>query len=616
MTTSRASGGPVPVPILDPSPSWLVPGERPKTILDNLLARPDATRMVRATPIQSLYLFIQSIGLADAQDLIAMCLPAQLQGLVDLDVWDRDQLVPTRLQSWLAQIVELPPARFASHIRKLDAELLTTFLAPQVRVYDLTEKDEPPDEPEGMYYETPDRFFMVDILPSPDGDSERAVLIHRLLDHLYKGDLDLARAVINAARWDAGAETEELAYQFRSGRMADLGFVDYYEALRIYQEVDAKAKVPGNGPSKEVVVEHQRPEAMELGEVRGTGPGGFLGVDSGLWGALVPDLAEPSSLLYQVAAGLSDSERTTLLHELLYLANQAMSADRVAMDDLATTEATLQRTAGYLLLGLSHRLGSGPMEAPSLQAHSELLRTMPLVHLFRLGHSLTQAVRKLARILVESGATSLFPADSPLSLLAPDEAAMLEALLRLRPLYPRALSEPGKAPALRPFASLRDLARAAAFIEELSVRFKLLTIGLGLRHETMRAVLATTEPDARQATWDDVLGTMIGNHLLSRPPVLVPLSRRDLPLLRQLLGDHPEPTLPELLRARCWKLIEERVHDRVLDDSEARTLLGPAQRVFVERVFQQLAKSLLTLPQSIDQATAEAVPRLAGLLLA
>ena len=82
---------------------------------------------------------------------------------------------------------------------------------------------------------------MIDILPSQDGDSDRAVPIHRLLEHLYRGDLDLARAVVNAARWDSGAETEELAYRFRSGRIADLGFVEYYDALRIYQEVDPKA---------------------------------------------------------------------------------------------------------------------------------------------------------------------------------------------------------------------------------------------------------------------------------------------------------------------------------------------------------------------------------------
>lgn len=611
------SGGHAPLTILDSPQSWLVPGERPKTILDNLLSRPDATRLLRATPIQPLFLFIKSLGLADAHDLVAMCLPEQIQGLVDLDVWDRDQLVPSRLASWLAQLVELPPARFASHVRKLDAELLTTFLAPQVRVYDLTEKEEAPDEPEGMYYETPDRFFLVDILPSWDGDNEQAVLIHRLLDHLYKGDLDLARAVVNAARWDAGAETTELAYQFRSGRMADLGFVDYYEALRVYKEVDPKAKVP----RKDGAAEHKRPHAIDLGEVRGTGPGGFLGVSSGLWGTLVPELVEPSSLLYQVASALDETERSTLLHELMFLANQAMSADRVAMDDLAQTEATLQRTAGYLLLGLEHcaqpKGSPAPAEATAhgLAAVSEILRTVPLTYLFQLGYSLTLAVGKLARLLVESGASTLVPS-SAVSLLHAEEAPTLSALLLQRPLYPRVLDEPDKGAPLRPFSRLRDLARAAAFVEQLAVRLKLLTIGLGLRHETLRDVAAHSSPGLGEMTWDEVVGTMIANHLLSRPPALVPLSRRDLLPLRKLLAGHTGKELPELLKARCWKLLEDRVADRVLDTAELRTLLAPAQRAFLERALQQLGTSLLSLPESITEAEADVVPRLTGLLLA
>ena len=614
MTTPSGNGGPAPLSLLPSAQSWLVPGERPKTILDNLLSRPDATRLVRATPIQPLFLFIESLGLADAHDLVAMCLPEQIQGFLDLDVWDKDQLVPSRVAAWLAQLIELPPSRLATHIRKIDPELLTTFLAPQVCIYDLS-AEEMPDDSQGMFYETPDRFFVVDILPSPDGDNDRAVLIHRFLEHLYKGDLDLARVVINSARWDAGAETEEQAYQFRNGRMTDLGFVDYYDALQVYQEVDPRAPVP----RKETVVEHKHPAAIDLGEVRGTGPGGFLGAESGLWGTLVPELAEPSSLLFRVTAGLGESERSALLQELLFLANQAMSADRVSVDDLAQTEATLQRAAGYLLLGLQHRVtvSSSPESPAEEQARaSETLRTVPLSHLFRLGYSLTVAVRKLARLLVESGATTLVPSQSPVSLLSAEEAAMVQALLAQRPLYPRVLDDASKAGSLRPFSTLRDLGRAAAFIEQLATRLKLLTIGLGLRHDTLRATLDQTAPDASQATWDDALGTIIGNHLLSRPAALVPLSRRDLLPLRRLLSGPPTKQLPELLRARCWKMIEERVHDRVLDDSEARNLLGAPQRAFIERVLTLLATSLWSLPEMLEEAQADVVPRLQGLVLA
>lgn len=580
MTTASSSGGPAPISLFPSAQSWLVPGERPKTILDNLLSRPDATRLVRSTPIQPLYLFIKSLGLADAHDLIAMCLPEQIQGFLDLDVWDKDQLEPSRLSAWLGHLIELPPSRLVTHLRKLDAELLTTFLAPHITVYDLSEEDAP-DEAQGMFYATPDRFFLIDIMPASDGDSDRAVLIHRLLEHIYKGDLDLARAIINAARWDAGAATEENAYQFRSGRMADMGFIDFYEALKLYQEVDPRTPVP----KKHSIVEHKHPSALDPSEVRSTGPGGFLGTSSGLWSTLMPELTTPSSLLAKVSDELPDTEREALLHELLFLANQAMSADRVPLDDLPQTEVTLQRTAGYVLLGLLHRTGSvaGSDAASDEKLRAvETLRSVPLTYLFRLGYSLTLTVRKLAKLLVDSGATTLVPGQSSVSLLTSEEAAMLSALLELRPLYPRALDDAKQSPSLRPFSTLRDLSRAASFVEQLAIRLKLFTIGLGLRHETLRATLDRTMPDASQATWDDVLGTMIANHLLGRPAALVPLSRQDLVPLRALLAGHDQPTLPELVRARCLRLIEDRLHDRVPDEREAHALLGPAQRAFLD----------------------------------
>ncbi len=617
MTTPSAGNSPAQLHQPESPPSFFLKGERPKTIVDNLLSRPDATRLVRATPIQPLYLLIKSLGLADAHELLAMCLPEQIQGFIDLDVWDRDQLKPGQLAAWLAQLVELPPQRFAAHLRKLDAELLTTFLAPQVRIYDKSEEEPVPDEPQGMYYETPDRFFVIDILPSSDGDNDRAVLLHRLLEHLYRGDLDLARAVVNAARWDAGVETEELAYRFRSGRIADLGFVDYYDALHIYQELDPKAKPQ----TKQSCAQHKHPDAISATEVRGTGPGGFLDAQSGLWSSLVPDLSQPSSLLYRVAEGLSEAERTDLLQELIYIGNQAMSADRVAMDDLSQTEATLQRTAGYLLLGLQQLCGQQGVQTGTPQesaAALDLLRGVPLAYLFRLGHSLTQHVRKLAKLLVDSGATTTDRARSPGSLLIKSEAASLEALLLPRPLYPRSLDDATKT-GLRPFVGLRDLGRAASFVEQLALRQKLLTQGLGLRIEQLPAILKTTVPDASEATWDDVLGTMLANYLLQRPAALVPLSRRDLVPLRKLFGATlaaEEAAMPELLRARLTKFIDERIAERLTDPQSARFLLGPAQRAFVDRVEKQLARSLVALPENLSEEAADVVPRVAGLLLA
>ena len=260
------------------------------------------------------------------------------------------------------------------------------------------------------------------------------------------------------------------------------------------------------------------------------------------------------------------TEQARLFEHLLLLGNQAMAADRIELGDFDGTQQTLRRTMGYLSLGLEFRLRAPPGtpagELRDLQIDpqhaAQILREVPLLYLFRLGYSLTLQLRKLATLLVQSGLTTLVPKEDPASLLLSEQAAPLRALLELRPLYSLLLDPPktARAPAgssrpaddegdaprrreVRPFQSLRDLGRAAALIERLSAIDKLMTTGLGLRRDTIVPRRCTGKsPGPAAVKVDDLLGTMVSNLLLDRPPVLVPLPRRDLAQLRwRALGD-------------------------------------------------------------------------------
>ena len=153
----------------------------------------------------------------------------------------------------------------------------------------------------------------------------------------------------------------------------------------------------------------------------------------------MPQLGQPSSLFYRVTSGLDESERNDLLQELVYLGNQAMSADRVPMDDLAQTEQTLQRTAGYLLPGLAQLCGQRQPKPAALTNPQWRLTCCAACRwpICSGGHSLTQHVRKLAKLLVDGGATTVDKTLSPTSLLPKPEADAL-----LRDLAPRASASP------------------------------------------------------------------------------------------------------------------------------------------------------------------------------
>lgn len=582
------------------SHDWLVSGQSPKKLLDDLLNRPDAVRLVRDTPIQPLFLFIQSLGLADAQELVARCSPEQFRGFVDLDAWERDEMKLERLTVWLEQLLELPPSRLALHVSKLDPELVTAYLSRLVRVYDLSEEDTVPEEAEGVFFETPDRFFVVDILSDPDGGHGRTAFLQRFLDRLYRGDLELARTVLNAARWEPGSETDELSYRFRCGRLADMGFVDYYDALRIYSEVDVGAEPP-----------HRAQPFATIDEARATGLGGFLELQRwrNAW-ADTPDLVVQQSM-----GRLDVGTQQNLFEELLYLANQAMSADRVPFSDAAQFQATLSKTVGYLHLGYAHLRKQRRAESDQpvdADVMVRLLKTVPLTHVFRVGYTLTLHVRKMAKLLVDSGATSLVPQKRPAALLPTDEAGAFLALLEARPMFPRFLDDRSQN-GTRPFAALLDLHRAGLFLAQLGERPRFLSAGLGLRLDVLEEVLSKTVPNDEEATWDDVLGTMLANHLLGRPAALVPLGFRDLGPLRRFL-DEETMAWPASVVVGIWKMLEARLSERDPSSPTTVTRVDEPQRAFVDRVLVRVARSLAVLPRHIDEATS--VPRLDGLLLA
>lgn len=617
-----------PAPIHAPAPApapaaieWLSGGSRPRQVLDRLMERPDAVKLVRATPAQPLFLFIKSLGLDDATDLLGLVSTEQVQAFLDMDAWERDRVSPERFFPWLEALCNLGPQKLVAHMRRLDAELLTSFLGLRLRIYELGEEEPPPPEqPEGFFFSTPDRFYQIDILPDPDGDADRGPLLQRFLEGLYRGDLELARSLIQSAHWDVGTETEEQAYRFRSGRMADLGYIEHYEALKVYLLIDPAAPPP---PS----------------ELRSAPTPALSPDDKSLAPRRLPGLDETDCTFTRAAAHLPASEQATIFQHLLLLANRAMSADRVELGDAEGARQVLRRTAGYLSLGLEFRLlpqgspgqsGQAPQVVVNVEQASQQLREVSLLYLFRLGYSLTVQLRKLALLLIESnlspdGAlTSLTPKEDPISLLPPRLGEPLRGLLLLRPLYSgfldatQAGGQPlglAVAPTLRPFMSLRDLGAAAALVSELSSLSKFLTTGLGLRRDTLPALLEKTVPGLREVQLSDLLGTMIANHLLERPPVFVPLSRRDLPALHRIALGSGRTLLPAVA-AQVRTALKARIDERAFGNAEVALLWTPGSERLIDETLATLGRGLSELPPDLRPDLIDAVTRVSGLVLA
>jgi hypothetical protein len=394
---------------------------------DAIISEPDAARLVPTLPVQELYYAIKEVGLADAAELVALATAEQVQGFVDLDVWERDHLDERRVDAWIDTLADAGYEKMGAIIEALDPEVLALWLKRQAVIYDLTIED-PPEDSEGHFFPTPDRFYLLDIIVG----GEEGKALERMLDWIYRYDLELGRRIIMSAKWELDSDLEEHAWRWRQGRMADLGYVDFYEALSIYQWLDpASVKVDEHtfvAPPPETPTELPAVLAGSLDEA------GFFGKALGTLG--------------------SDAEVERLHGALVLLINKAMAADLVDPGDFEHGKEALGRAVAYVGLGLEYLARGDATRA------GQALLSVALERIFRVGFSLTLQLKTLADTLVHKGGVD------PIGIDAPWDDVM-RALRQRRPEYPRALDTP-PANGTRHFATLADVARAAAALETIA----------------------------------------------------------------------------------------------------------------------------------------------------
>jgi hypothetical protein len=425
---------------------------------DALLEAPDLEAAVRALPGDELYYVLHEIGLAEGADILASATSEQLAIMLDFAIWERDQLNPAAYSEWLSAIAAAPFERIGRWMKGIDSELLGLILRRGADIYDLSHGDAP-EEPQGTFYPTPDGFFVLDVRVSPvvdDGPDPAKALIG-LVDALYRTDHEFARHIIVGAIGELDAELEESAYRWRQARMADLGFADYYEALEVYRELDPASVRIGDAPARARTIVDARPD------------GAALRVPT----ALAERMGDTDGSAFSRAAQklTAGDELDDLRFALVALTNRVLAADRIAPGEDQAVAEVLDRLVATLDLALE-RLAQGDDERGAAA-----LRTIPLARLFRLGVSLCGKVKRLALTLRREGPFGARAFD----LAESDDATILEAVTRLRPMFPRLLDDPPSA-GERPFRHLVDLARAAAAIEQAAAA-QAMVRGLGVTPE-------------------------------------------------------------------------------------------------------------------------------------
>ena len=182
-----------------------------------------------------------------------------------------------------------------------------------------------------------------------------------LLHALFQEDYWLYFRVIQAVREELAPENEEWALRWRTGRLEDLGFPSWDEAMRIYGFLrpDRMADVPDDSST------------LDLND--GSLPIGVIDL---------PGASEDERALFRATRELDARERSAVFYALIALANRVAVADRMELGDPDSLPLAIEKATRFASDGLEFISNEKGL---SLE---QTMRHVPIERLFRVGTNL------------------------------------------------------------------------------------------------------------------------------------------------------------------------------------------------------------------------------------
>ena len=407
--------------------------------LAELLSHGDAGALVQSIPAQDLFYLIKKRGFEDSLELLKLCHPKQLQAFIDLDAWKGDQLSWPTMAGWLEAVMACDSDTFCRLLHGIDPEIWIWLLQKYTFIHD-TDEDIKSD-PRRHLIESPCNVFLLEIF---EPKTAMGQLVERFLRTLFGLEYpDYYHRLLLSARMELRLEVEESAYDYRSVRMSDLGFVDYYDSLELfaYKEPDAprqKTEIKSFAYSEEV--------GLPLVYASPLTSDSFF--------SRVADLIEDPHDVEQ------------LLARVVTLANRLLSAEQVNPGDEEGCRMTMEKVRDILSLGLEYSSGGEPSKG------LELLRGSYIADLFRSGYSLGLKLKKRVVEMSKKGWFSL-PGSGP-ERLDPGEREFLKGLRARQPVLYVGVEDPRRID-FRLFKTVQDIQLATGILDRIDLKGKLFT---------------------------------------------------------------------------------------------------------------------------------------------
>jgi len=314
-----------------------------KRRMDLILMSSRPEELTRAIPPEDLVLSIKDLGDTDAVPILEMSSDHQLNYLFDLELWIRDGMDLGRLTHWLEILFECGYPRVLQWFGSVDFELLVLFFERSVLLLEREELESLPDRLSGRVY-TPDNTHYLLVKLGADYD-----LLKNLIDLTFAKVPDLFFALTGNLGTTPPAEVEELAYRWRTGRLADRGWPDLDEAMEMYQPAEPDQVRPRDLLPFGMADSPRFPlERRNIGK-----------------------------LLQAGIERLENDPRSIVASQMANLINRAIISDGMLPGEPESLKRASQRVKGRLENGLS-LLGANDADASA-----RWLSTVPLVDVFR-----------------------------------------------------------------------------------------------------------------------------------------------------------------------------------------------------------------------------------------
>lgn len=383
--------------------------------LIGLVARPG--EIIRRVSEEEMFFTIKDLGEENAERLVAMTTGRQLMYLLDIDLWTQKGLNVVSVTRWFQIIVGIGEEKVLQLVQVSDPELLCSLLNKAVFV---KMKDPDIDLTEQLDFLPPftlDNTFFVDFRIPLIEDC-----VKEFLDCIFRYDSAYYMKLMQSLASGWLPEFEDSAYRWRSARLADHGFPDFDEALEIYSLFNPALIRTSN---------------TESGPVDET-----PGVDTKKLLTYPTVVLNGKNLFEKTVAGINNHEiRDRIASEIAHVANRIMVADCLDPGSISALKATLEKTGGYINLGLEEVLSREPVSAQTV------LEANHMEYLFRHGYTLIMQLQYEGRRFLKDCEGGLENLGLPL-------APLMSGLLLKRPVF-----DPGAAESSsrREFQFLSDL---------------------------------------------------------------------------------------------------------------------------------------------------------------